>query len=1555
MNAAQIARERITYLGRLMLRILVSVVLLTAIVLLGSNRSTRVVLGLVSLEPELALSHPDLASDYAPGIVLIGTRPDVEIVSRSRGLTALRMGREIGQLSATLKELKVAQAEPLSGISGEPINGGRSSGQHLGLTSSLDNVYRLSFSSAHTVEEVIKILEQSPDIAYAEPDYLARPALVPDDPLYGEQWWATAAQLEQAWEQTTGALTVTIATIDSGLDAAHPDFQNRLWVNGGEIADNGEDDDNNGFVDDIHGWNFLNGTASLIDENGHGTEVAGVLSATGNNGQGIAGTCWSCRMMVVKVMQPTGIVNYSHMAQGILYAAQKGAHVINISAGGYADSQTLRAAIEEAAQTAVVVAGAGNDDRADAFYPAAYPQVLAVAAVDESLAKSTFSNHGLWVDLAAPGVDIRTTTAGGTWGEASGTSVAAPLVSGIAGLVKTLNPTWSPTQIRAHLRQTAAPADDGLGAGIVDAAKAAENAQPALTIESYALNGEIEAAPVPNSAGNLLVVRLGNDWYDAHNVTATLSSSDDRVTIETATATFGTIATGESVASTPFEFDLGNVGHEADVPLTLTVSANGGTYTTDLALTLTTQKRISEISLPIADDAVWSADTLYVIQGKVPINAGVTLTISPGTTVRFAQDASLQVNGTLIADGTENAPIRFVADRSDGTWQGIAFGDSAVDATVNVNDTGDGLYLAGSIVRHARLASSIEAITCSGASPFLAHITSARSGVRCTPGDAPLWVQDSVMSGGIYVTQGVLYARRNRLSGQGLVATGEAYLADNEVIGASLSIGAGRMQDNIVVDGSLGLGSRSTATGNDVKGGGISAGNLVTVTGNIVEGGGISVGQNAIVMTNTVRHAPAAGLAAGPNVEARANRLIANALGIAATTGQVRQNLIAHSKGPALQVQGNTLQETHIVSNSFTSNYGITAIVGGVSSLNLKIEGNNFEGNHGPYDLKVELPWSQLSYVTANRNWWGVADLDAIEERVYHFNDDPSLARVTFVNYLTSPDESAPAYVRNVTIAPADVLGIEEGRFTVQFSRPMNRDIHPPLTFASAQRGTWDHFTTENSDLPGDTVRAAAVDLHGMVWFGTSAGAAARINEQWRAFTTANSGLPADEVTAVAADWDGSIWFGTIAGAARYNADAWTVYTSTTIVKGVSVHATDATTSTGLPSNNVLSLAVDYDRGKWFGTDAGVAWYDGANWMRYDVATSGLPHDRVQAIAPSWDGAVWFATPGGAARFDGLAWEAHTTANSLLPSDNVQTLVVARDGTAWFGTDAGLARYKDETWTVYTATIPAGPLPASNVTALTLDPNGTLWVGTAGGLASFDGVGWQQYSLRDDLPTSAIGALAADPWSQKWLGLQDGGVVLFHDSPDYAIGQDCAWLDDYTYRAAYDFDYMILRGPYSLTVGGAVGTDGLPSASNYDYAFDVDYAFAVVDFTPPENPNVSASAGQDSDAIAVSMSATDPDSAVVAYRYAIGTDAKLRDVVAWTQVPDQRQRTLDAERTASISLNRTGLKLIPGQAYYVHMQAQNPTGLWSQVGISAPTIAGLSKDDHRIYLPCVQK
>jgi subtilisin family serine protease len=658
----------------------------------------------------------------APGVVLVGFKPDVAVDTGHLGLQT-----NYASLSATLLDIGVQSIEAIFAETNEHM-----SAISTNADTDLSRIYRLRLAPNVDVLRAVQELSANPAVAYAEPDYLAHIIAVPSDPLYSEQWGLAQVNAPAAWDVVRGDYTVVIAIIDSGIDTTHADLSDKLWTNPGEIPGNGIDDDNNGYVDDIHGWNIVDGNADLSDNTGHGTQVAGVASADTNNGSGIAGVCWGCRIMPVKVTQVGGVANYSDIAAGVAYAAQKGAEVINLSLGGYNDSATLRAAIAAASQTAVVVGGAGNDNKSDAFYPAAYDDyVLAVASTTSSDVKVGTSNYGTWVDVSAPGEVITTTFSGGGYGATSGTSMAAPFVAGLAGLLRSQNPGWSANMVRAQIANTTDDIDglnpgyEGkLGSGRINAGQAVTAAaQPLLSYESHMVDGELNGRPAPNSTVDLQVT-LHNEWTDATDVQATLNTSDPYVAIITKTVPYDNIATYESGANgTPYCFSVsGSAPYAHYIPFTLTVTADGS-YTTTVGFTVTTTSGIEHVSGAISSDTTWTNDKTYVVDGNLGVQSGVTLTIKPGTVIRFDGDYKLQIQGTLIADGTPAAPIMFTSndpspELGEG-WDRIQFDDSSVGAVYDA----DRNYVTGSIIRYASIEYASWGIFCEEAAPFIDHNT----------------------------------------------------------------------------------------------------------------------------------------------------------------------------------------------------------------------------------------------------------------------------------------------------------------------------------------------------------------------------------------------------------------------------------------------------------------------------------------------------------------------------------------------------------------------------------------------------------------------------------------------------------------------------------------------------------------------------------------------------------------------------------------------------------------------------------------------------------------
>ncbi|NQS97052.1 MAG: S8 family serine peptidase [candidate division Zixibacteria bacterium] len=478
--------------------------------------------------------------------------------------------------------------------------------------SGLKRVYEFQLDDDAGIPALSERISEIPGVEYAEPAFIRSVDNIgagvkgesggldeiPDDPFYSMQWHLPSVNAPSAWDVTKGDPNVVIAIVDNGVDWDHPDLLSNIWNNPWEIPNNGIDDDENGYIDDIHGWDFMmNDNDPSIDDDTlfgstyHGTHVAGIAAAVTNNGQGIAGMAPDCRILPVKCGNGNSIYTG---AQGITYAVACSAKVINCSWGGGGYSQLEADAIANACSTgALVIAAAGNDSSQIMHYPSAIEGVLAVASIGPDNAKSSFSNYHTWVDVSAPGEDIFSTytTSGSspTYAPSGGTSMSTPLVAGVAGLVFSVNPGWDFQQATIKIMNSCddiynynSPEYAGyLGAGKVNAYRAVGELLPGIRLDYYTISdsagGDGDNIPEPGETLELIVT-LGNVFQDANGVTALLSTTNPQVNVIQNSADFGSIPAGSSSdnSDNPYIVELGTVGEGEVIHFTLNVTTEAG-------------------------------------------------------------------------------------------------------------------------------------------------------------------------------------------------------------------------------------------------------------------------------------------------------------------------------------------------------------------------------------------------------------------------------------------------------------------------------------------------------------------------------------------------------------------------------------------------------------------------------------------------------------------------------------------------------------------------------------------------------------------------------------------------------------------------------------------------------------------------------------------------------------------------------------------------------------------------------------------------------------------
>ncbi len=388
--------------------------------------------------------------------------------------------------------------------------------------------------AANTAYEAVAALSQDPRILRAMVNFVGRAdEVIPNDSLYGEQYGLAKIRADEAWVMARGASIV--AVVDTGIDYNHPDLSSQV----------------------LNGQDFVNNDTDSLDDLGHGTKVASIIAAKGNNSEGIAGVAWGSKLLAVKAISWEGSISTGGAAAAIKYAADIGAKIINCSWGFWEglrvpiDTSVLRDAINYATtKGSIVVAASGNAGTSRLRYPCAYPDVLCVAATDSNDYRPSFSNYGEHVNISAPGVDIIAALMGGGYGTNSGTSFSAPWVSGSASMVWSHQPSWTAAQVRQRLLNTASPLGGlGLGSGRVDLFEAVFNGSFEDGIRGWSAQG---TAGSLGSLGLLLPKNRSRMSF--------LSSGPDAVQIQTTLEQSFTIQSG--VVTIPLKFDYNFITEE---------------------------------------------------------------------------------------------------------------------------------------------------------------------------------------------------------------------------------------------------------------------------------------------------------------------------------------------------------------------------------------------------------------------------------------------------------------------------------------------------------------------------------------------------------------------------------------------------------------------------------------------------------------------------------------------------------------------------------------------------------------------------------------------------------------------------------------------------------------------------------------------------------------------------------------------------------------------------------------------------------------------------------
>ncbi|MBO4814274.1 MAG: S8 family serine peptidase [Muribaculaceae bacterium] len=674
------------------------------------------------------------APKYRPNQVIVKFKESSPVTIKSDAKGKF-MTSSVSSIDKVMSEIGVLEAEQLMPLTGAiknraPRKAKALSGREV-IEPDLSKLYCMKLDSTimQRVEDVVERLKALDEVEYAEPNYLAFIQSVEDstayvsEPMYSQQWGLDAINMPQLWAmEKVETERPVIAILDTGVDITHPDLTDNIWTNSRE--DSGasyEDDDNNGYVDDIHGWDFIAGTAIIgngMDRNGHGTHCAGIAAAVGDNEIGITGANPDALILPIKVMGDDGTGDIATICRGIDYAVACGAHVLSMSFGSSIPSAAEYQALSKALTNYAVMVGASGNAGSSIYtpygcsYPGMYDIVIGVMASDTDGQRAVFSNYDpdgpffskynmnkafssevtwndemMWnYDLMAPGVNILSTYLNGSYKTLNGTSMATPMVAGAISLILQVK-GYDYARDYGLMGDMAIAKDGGLtDLAVFNAYQAASfdetNRQVALALISLEIDdseGEGDGDGRFDAGENISIwPTIRSLWGHAENIKIAIEPYDENTPTDAIEILDNNVDFGWSLNS------RGSFKSKNPIRVHVNENAYDGMHlpykiviTSDNLLAGIEQEHVFEVENGVELGGVINEDmTLYpnkhyIATKSIAIPQGKTLTIMPGTRLEFNEGCCIQSDGKLIANGNPDSLIVFTSRDPEKPWGGI--------------------------------------------------------------------------------------------------------------------------------------------------------------------------------------------------------------------------------------------------------------------------------------------------------------------------------------------------------------------------------------------------------------------------------------------------------------------------------------------------------------------------------------------------------------------------------------------------------------------------------------------------------------------------------------------------------------------------------------------------------------------------------------------------------------------------------------------------------------------------------------------------------------------